>query len=401
MSNLPFIRRVRLRNYKSIVDCDVELRRFTILVGRNGSGKSNFLDAISFLSDSLNTSLRHAVETRGRFRSLLPQSDEKTEAAIELLVSFHLPQGQRVDYEITVANQEGDPFNRLEQLVVHESNVTRAIFKSVGGKLASEVHDLSKLKIPNDSLALSLFSEDPIASGLIEALRQYRVYDPQPNRMRRPVDIDDAILDHDGTNAASVMLRLQEVDDVRAHRLQDFLSAAIDDFNAIRLSANSRRSPDIDSAYEAYLSFVLDKDRKRVFSNREVSDGTLRAFAVFLAAMQRRRNGTAMPVIGIEEPEIGLHPAACAAMMEGLREASLTSQILMTTHSPDTLDGLGEEDVLLVVKNGREGTQIGPPTEVNRSIIRDHLYSPGELLRMDHLEPAVRAEQQSLSTAEG
>jgi len=47
------IRRVKIRNYKSIKNCDVELKPFTILVGRNGSEKSNFLDALRFLSDGL------------------------------------------------------------------------------------------------------------------------------------------------------------------------------------------------------------------------------------------------------------------------------------------------------------------------------------------------------------
>lgn len=41
-----FVRRVRIRNYKSVGKCDVELHPLTLLVGRNGSGKSNFLDAL-------------------------------------------------------------------------------------------------------------------------------------------------------------------------------------------------------------------------------------------------------------------------------------------------------------------------------------------------------------------
>lgn len=57
----PFVRRVRLQNYKSIARCDLELHPLTFLVGRNGSGKSNFLDALSFVADSLRTSLGHAM----------------------------------------------------------------------------------------------------------------------------------------------------------------------------------------------------------------------------------------------------------------------------------------------------------------------------------------------------
>src|SRR3990172_5535408 len=65
MTDEPFLRRVRIRNYKSIASCDVRLGRLTVLVGRNGSGKSNFLDALRFITDSLQTSLDHAIKSRG------------------------------------------------------------------------------------------------------------------------------------------------------------------------------------------------------------------------------------------------------------------------------------------------------------------------------------------------
>ena len=60
-----FLRRVRIRNYKSIAYCDVELGQLTILVGRNGSGKSNFLDALRFVGDALRSPLSQAVKSRG------------------------------------------------------------------------------------------------------------------------------------------------------------------------------------------------------------------------------------------------------------------------------------------------------------------------------------------------
>ncbi|HUY34804.1 MAG TPA: AAA family ATPase [Pirellulales bacterium] len=61
----PFLSRVRIDNYKSIGKCDVALGSLTVLVGRNGSGKSNFLDALRFVVDGLQTSLDHAIKSRG------------------------------------------------------------------------------------------------------------------------------------------------------------------------------------------------------------------------------------------------------------------------------------------------------------------------------------------------
>src|SRR4051812_8677304 len=65
MNGAVLIKRVGLKNYKSIASCSVELRPLIFLVGQNGSGKSNFLDALRLVSESLNSSLDHALRERG------------------------------------------------------------------------------------------------------------------------------------------------------------------------------------------------------------------------------------------------------------------------------------------------------------------------------------------------
>lgn len=67
------ITRVILKNYKSIVHCDVELKPLTILVGPNGSGKSNFLDALSFVKQALVLGLDQAVRNRGNAFHILSE----------------------------------------------------------------------------------------------------------------------------------------------------------------------------------------------------------------------------------------------------------------------------------------------------------------------------------------
>ena len=65
MSSTIFLSRVVLRNYKSIAACDVALGPLTFLVGANGSGKSNFLDALHLVRDALTGSLDNAISERG------------------------------------------------------------------------------------------------------------------------------------------------------------------------------------------------------------------------------------------------------------------------------------------------------------------------------------------------
>src|SRR6266853_4348254 len=66
----PFLRRVRIRGYKSIAFCDVRLQPLTILVGRNAAGKSNFLDALAFLRDLMEMRATEAVNERKGWRAI-------------------------------------------------------------------------------------------------------------------------------------------------------------------------------------------------------------------------------------------------------------------------------------------------------------------------------------------
>src|SRR5437867_3945589 len=72
----PFLRRVRIRGYKSIAFCDVTLEPLTILVGRNASGKSNFLDALAFLQDILRFGVNGAVDEHGGADAILCRMQE-------------------------------------------------------------------------------------------------------------------------------------------------------------------------------------------------------------------------------------------------------------------------------------------------------------------------------------
>jgi predicted ATPase len=66
----PFLRRVRIRGYKSIAFCDVSLQPLTILVGRNAAGKSNFLDALAFVRDTMEVGATEAVKRRGGWQAI-------------------------------------------------------------------------------------------------------------------------------------------------------------------------------------------------------------------------------------------------------------------------------------------------------------------------------------------
>src|SRR6266446_2608528 len=69
-----FVTRLTLRNYKSIAACQLSLGPLTFLVGPNGSGKSNCLDSLRLVSESLRTSLDHALRDRGTIKEVRRRS---------------------------------------------------------------------------------------------------------------------------------------------------------------------------------------------------------------------------------------------------------------------------------------------------------------------------------------
>ncbi len=101
MSDPVFIRRVVLKNYKSVASCSVQLCPLMFLVGQNGSGKSNFLDALRLVSESLNTSLDHALPERGGINEVRRRSSgHPTHFGIRL--EFALPDSTSGHYAFRV-----------------------------------------------------------------------------------------------------------------------------------------------------------------------------------------------------------------------------------------------------------------------------------------------------------
>jgi predicted ATPase len=118
-----------------------------------------------------------------------------------------------------------------------------------------------------------------------------------------------------------------------------------------------------------------------------MSDGTLRALGI-LTALQQSNNDFSPTFVGIEEPETALHPAASGALREALTCASMQTQVLVTSHSPDLLDdpNIDIDAIFSVISEGGD-TKIVRLDEASRDMLRQHLFSAGELLRANQLAP--------------
>jgi predicted ATPase len=193
------------------------------------------------------------------------------------------------------------------------------------------------------------------------------------------------LLRRDGSNVASVVSRLSQDQPKVIERIKDYLQRivpGIRDFNRVSLGPRE--------TIEFRQEVKGAKNPWRFFA-ASMSDGTLRAIGALVAVQQLSDRKIPVTLVGIEEPETALHPAAAGVLMDALREAATHTQVVVTSHSPDLLDELDlDRDTLLVVESKEGMTQIAGPDDASRSAIKEHLYSAGELLRMAQLQPDER-----------
>ena len=387
MPKPPFITRVQLRNFKSIARCDVEVGPLAILVGPNGSGKSNFLDALDLTVDALHVPMTHALSVRGGISEVLRRSGRRSTRFFEVTLDFNLlGEDASGQYSFAIERQRDGAFAvRREYCAIKRRS-------SSGGANHFEVQhgELVRTSAPNmpapssDRLFLVSASSFDDFRPVYDALTKMRLYKFDPEYIRRPQtpESTDSLHPPEGHNLAGVLWSLEQHYPSRFRRIQDYLKAVVPDVERIG------RIP-IRIVNRETIQFVQRADgttTPRKFTAINMSDGTLRALAVLTALLQ---GGDSPPsLVGIEEPEIALHPAAAEVLWDAIREATESTQVFVTTHSSDLLDNPHIPiDAILSTDAGTGNTKIGSVDKHNMELLRRRLCTPGELLRQGMLLP--------------
>ena len=376
------ITRVRLENYKSIKFCDVQLEPITVLVGQNGSGKSNFLDALSFIADALQNSFDYAISTRGGGSRIIFKNSP-IEFPTDFSITLSVSTGKiDFDYAIKVRFQVGDNTGLyLDGDVYYES---------------CRISNGDYFVVENGVLSNSSISKPPSASkenlyltrvsGVLEFMDAYTllcgisVYNPIPELIRDGAgrDLSTRKIAKNAENLSSVIYLNMKSEQDLTPKIHDYLSKLIQGYKGLSVAIGKNFDVGLTQNYI----------NSSTFWSRSLSDGTLRFLAILFILLIKPKFLMEKPFIGIEEPEIFLHPAAAGLLMDAMREASLDSQIIFSTHSPDLLDRIDLSTERVFAVNIVEGeTIIAPIDSASREIVRRNLYTLGDLLRMNQLEP--------------
>ena len=384
MTTNVLIRRVRAKNFKSIAACDVKLGTLTYLVGPNGSGKSNFVDVLHFVKDALQGSLENALQLRAGLSEVRRRSGgHPTHFGIRL--DTWLPDGREAYYAFKVGARQAGGFEVQQEECCIGAPGTGPSYKVMLGKPEKSSEDVFPVSTP-DRLALVNAAGLPAFRPLFDALVGMGFYNLNPRVIRdlqKPQD--GAMLKPLGENIASVVAFMERSAPEDKRLVEEYLNAVVPSVHGVaRMGVGHMET----------LEFRQDTAGAKHpwrFAANSMSDGTLRALGILVALFQGGE--AARPgLIAIEEPDVALHPAAAALVREALTRAAERSQVLVTSHSPELLDdeGISADSLLAVTADGGM-TMIAPIDEASRKVIRERLYTAGELLKVNQLVPDPNA----------
>lgn len=380
------ITRVVLKNYTSIASCSVPLRPLIFLVGQNGSGKSNFLDALRLVSESLNRSLDHALRERGGINEVRRRSSgHPTHFGMRL--DFTLPDSTSGHHAFRVGAKPKGGFEvqREECRLYSREALPEEKYYVVNSGQVAESNPKPLPPAADDRLFLVAASSLPDFRPLYDCFTRMGFYNLNPDEIRdlQPPDAGEVLL-RDGSNLASVLNLLTAGSPAAKAKVVELLSKVVPGVVDVapRHIGNKETLE--------FRQKVGGNEAPWRFLAENLSDGTLRALGGLTALFQSSNGGPRKkaPLVGIEEPEVALHPGAAGVLRDGLTAAARHTQVLVTSHSPDLLDDKSISDQsILAVSNSNGETIIGPLDAAGRGAIRDNLFTAGELLRLSQLPP--------------
>ncbi|MBX3388047.1 MAG: AAA family ATPase [Phycisphaeraceae bacterium] len=381
------ITRLALRNYKSVESCEIEFAPLTILVGRNGVGKSNILDSLRFTTDAVNTTLEFAIRERGGIDQVRRKSlgGRPTHPGVALRLRTSLGEAE---YSFRIAAVKGLAFrvDKESCRMIEPDGAIRHEFEIDNGEVRKWTLRSAAPAVSPDRLFLVAASGQPEFRPVWDVLRRMTFHNLNPEAMKLPTRPEPGeLLAHDGRNLASVIKQLKASNGGRLDRVLQFMRAIGVPITKI----DHKQAGTLETIEVSQEMTVPEGLRNSNFDAISLSDGTIRALGILVSLVSAGASKSAGPtLIGIEEPETALHPAAAGALMEALSEGSESTQIIVTCHSPDLLDHESvSHDMIrpVLLDNGR--TVVGRLSPHKAELLGKHLSTAGELLRIDQLEP--------------
>ena len=361
-----FLKSLHLKSFLSFgSDCPpVELGPLNVIIGANGTGKSNFIEAIDLLraapsvSESLNA--RAAVRDGGGVREWIWKgAKDDSGASIEAVLECPRKRAN-LRYRMRFADAGKYRFKIREEIVEDvgpgkKGSEPKIYYRLVDGKgIRKEGKRYRKFMDDEIDAGISLLArhKDPERypelakiGETFESMRIYREWHfgrDSVARMPQMADLPDARLAPDASNLGLVLNRLRR----EPASKERFLHALRKLYDGI---------DDFDLQIEGGALQIFIQEGRNLVPAKRLSDATLR-YLCLLAVLCHPDPG---PLICIEEPELGMHPDILVALADLLVEASEKAQLVVTTHSEILVDAMTKRpESIFVAERDSNGTRL-------------------------------------------
>jgi predicted ATPase len=392
MTTPPLIRRLTLRNFLSYGSegMSVDLRPLNVLIGPNASGKSNLLEALTILRASARD-LQAAVREGGGMNEYLWKgggTDRIAEIGAEISLDGRFS-ANSIGHTLGLGSARGRLEVWEERIAVEplgtEPSMDKVVYTFLqrGPLLFPRESDGSRVEVSVSDLRLdqSILAQrrDPdrypevsfladFFSGI--ALFQDWTFGRRAvPRRAQATDLPSDFLLQDGRNLGLVLLELMQTS-AKREELISYLRRFYEPARSISVKVIA-----------GTVQLFIEEEGDILVPVTRLSDGTLR----YLCLLAILCHPNPPPVIGIEEPELGLHPDILPTIAELLKKASERTQLFVTTHSDALVSALSDvPESILVCESMPQGTTI---ERLEPERLREWLeeYRLGEIWRMGEI----------------
>lgn len=329
------ITKIVVRGFRSLRDVELEPQRITVLIGANGSGKSNLLNALRMLARSRTGNLRRFVGDAGGASALLHYGPERTRE-IELGLEFDSERGGG-SYTARLGYAAGDQLVYLDEQVGERICEKQRVVSLGAGHFEAAIREAAR------SGALPAVRN---ANRWLASVTDFHFHDTSwTSELRRNAWADnDRYLRSNGSNLAAYLYALGHGESDSARAAWKRLSLLVRRVAPFIAELTPGPIPHASSQNAAVRLDWVD-DQGETFGPHQFSDGTLRAIALITALAQPTE--TLPALLCIDEPELGLHPAGINVLVELIRAVAHRCQIVLATQSPALLDHFAPEEVVV------------------------------------------------------
>ena len=361
------IESVRIRGFRSLAGVKLKgLPRATVLIGANGSGKSNFIRFFELLTWMLGARrLAEFIERQGGADDQLFGGNRRT-PRLEAQVALRTDSGRK-DYRFALTHAHPDRFLFTEESFrfSRAGLPTGAEWENLGsGQREAGIVEVAQFW---DVIDLRTVAAWEIVN-LLGDCTVYQFHDTSDSsNFKKLWDVEDRnYLRSDAGNLAAVLHRLEREDIRRYEVICRHIGRILPGFDRFVL----------EESYGKVMLRWQAKGADKTFGAHLTSDGSLRFFA--LVTLLNLPPEMLPGVLLLDEPELGLHPAAITLVGGMIKALAEERQVIVATQSPLLVDAFGLDEIFVLdLQEGRTKISKLDPDKYRQWL--DDSFTPGQL----------------------